>query len=111
MMIVVGSISFFAASGASADNSEKTMSRIEASSRGSRPSAPARAASASGTSWPITGTIVFISHDRYFINRIATQVVEVDHGHLTTHLGTYDDYLDHKAAATASSAHAPAGLG
>ena len=46
-----------------------------------------------------TGTIVFISHDRYFINRIATQVVEVEHGHLTTHLGTYDDYLDHKSAA------------
>jgi ATP-binding cassette subfamily F protein 3 len=44
-----------------------------------------------------TGTIVFISHDRYFINRIATQVVEVDRGRLTTHLGTYDDYLDHKA--------------
>ena len=50
-----------------------------------------------------TGTIVFISHDRYFINRIATQVVEVDRGHLTTHLGTYDDYLDHKAAATANA--------
>jgi ATP-binding cassette subfamily F protein 3 len=49
-----------------------------------------------------TGTIVFISHDRYFINRIATQVVEVDRGHLTTHLGTYDDYLDHKAAAAAT---------
>ena len=51
-----------------------------------------------------TGTIVFISHDRYFINRIATQVVEVDRGRLTTHLGSYDDYLDHKAAATASAA-------
>ncbi|HJV56604.1 MAG TPA: ABC-F family ATP-binding cassette domain-containing protein [Methylomirabilota bacterium] len=49
-----------------------------------------------------TGTIVFISHDRYFINRIATQVVEVDHGRLTTHLGTYDDYLDHKAQAAAT---------
>src|SRR6266436_727423 len=48
------------------------------------------------------GTIVFISHDRYFINRIATQVVEVDRGHLTTHLGTYDDYLDHKAKAVAT---------
>ena len=34
-----------------------------------------------------TGTIVFISHDRYFINRIATQVVEVARGQLTTHLG------------------------
>jgi ATP-binding cassette subfamily F protein 3 len=40
-----------------------------------------------------TGTIVFISHDRYFINRIATQVVEVEHGRLATFLGNYDDYL------------------
>jgi ATP-binding cassette subfamily F protein 3 len=45
-----------------------------------------------------TGTIVFISHDRYFINRIATQVVEVARGHLTTYLGTYDDYLERKSA-------------
>ena len=54
-----------------------------------------------------TGTIVFISHDRYFINRIATQVVEVARGRLTTHLGTYDDYLDSKAAAAAAPATAP----
>ncbi len=54
-----------------------------------------------------TGTIVFISHDRYFINRIATQVVEVDQGRLTTHLGSYDDYLAHKAAAPASPAGSP----
>jgi len=39
------------------------------------------------------GTIAFISHDRYFINRIATTVVEVARGTLTRHLGTYDDYL------------------
>jgi ATP-binding cassette subfamily F protein 3 len=45
-----------------------------------------------------TGTIVFISHDRYFINCIATQVVEVDGGQLTTFLGNYDDYLAAKAA-------------
>jgi ATP-binding cassette, subfamily F, member 3 len=45
-----------------------------------------------------TGTIVFISHDRYFINRIATKVVEVDGGTLTTYLGSYDDYLAAKAA-------------
>ncbi len=44
-----------------------------------------------------TGTIVFISHDRYFINRIATHVVEVDGGRLTTHIGNYDDYLARKA--------------
>jgi len=46
-----------------------------------------------------TGTIVFISHDRYFINRIATRVVEVDRGRLTTYLGSYDDYLTHKTSA------------
>jgi ATP-binding cassette, subfamily F, member 3 len=46
-----------------------------------------------------TGTIVFISHDRYFINRIATHVVEVDRGRLTTHLGNYDEYLERKSGA------------
>jgi ATP-binding cassette subfamily F protein 3 len=51
-----------------------------------------------------TGTIVFISHDRYFINRIATQVVEVDRGRLTTYLGSYDDYVARKAAPTNASA-------
>jgi ATP-binding cassette, subfamily F, member 3 len=43
------------------------------------------------------GTIVFISHDRYFINRIATAVVEVAHGTLTRYPGSYDDYLDARA--------------
>ncbi len=46
-----------------------------------------------------TGTIVFISHDRYFINRIATKVVEVAAGRLTPHLGDYDDYLATKERA------------
>ena len=49
-------------------------------------------------------TLVFISHDRYFINRIATQVVEVDRGRLTTHLGNYDDYLARKAQPEAALA-------
>jgi ATP-binding cassette subfamily F protein 3 len=40
-----------------------------------------------------TGTIVFISHDRYFINRIATRVVEVRDRRLTSHVGNYDDYV------------------
>jgi len=46
------------------------------------------------------GTIVFISHDRYFINRIATRVLEVASGALTSYPGDYDDYL----AATARAA-------
>ena len=44
------------------------------------------------------GTIVFISHDRYFINAIATSIVEVAHGVLTRYLGSYDDYLTAKAS-------------
>jgi len=54
-----------------------------------------------------TGTIVFISHDRYFINRVANRVVEVEGGRLTTYLGSYDDYLAAKAGAE-RSAQAPA---
>jgi ATP-binding cassette, subfamily F, member 3 len=54
------------------------------------------------------GTMVFISHDRYFINRIATGIVEVTRGTLVTHLGSYDDYLDAKARAAATASAAPA---
>ena len=54
------------------------------------------------------GTIVFISHDRYFINRMATHVVEVGGGRLTTHLGNYDEYLERKAGVeTAPAPPAP----
>jgi ATP-binding cassette subfamily F protein 3 len=39
------------------------------------------------------GSLVFISHDRTFINRIATRVVEVVAGRLTSYIGNYDDYI------------------
>jgi ATP-binding cassette subfamily F protein 3 len=55
------------------------------------------------------GTIVFISHDRYFINRIATGIVEIDRGTLATYRGSYDDYLDAKARAAIGPAAEPAG--
>jgi ATP-binding cassette subfamily F protein 3 len=42
------------------------------------------------------GTLLFVSHDRTFINALATRVVEVEHGHLEEHLGNYDDYLERK---------------
>src|SRR5262249_15401525 len=54
------------------------------------------------------GTIVFISHDRYFINRIATGIVEVTHGTSVTYLGTYDDYLAAKARAAEAASAPPA---
>jgi ATP-binding cassette, subfamily F, member 3 len=37
------------------------------------------------------GTIVFVSHDRYFIDAIATRLWVVDNGRVTTHLGNYTD--------------------
>ncbi|MFO0687672.1 MAG: ATP-binding cassette domain-containing protein [Myxococcota bacterium] len=40
------------------------------------------------------GTILFVSHDRSFINALATRVVDVDHGRLESHLGNYDVYLE-----------------
>jgi ATP-binding cassette subfamily F protein 3 len=43
------------------------------------------------------GTMLFISHDRYFINRIATKVVEVKDGGLWDFAGDYDYYLEKSA--------------
>src|SRR3989442_6722938 len=50
------------------------------------------------------GTIVFISHDRYFINRIVTGIVDIACGSLVSYPGSYDDYLDAKARAAAAAA-------
>src|SRR6185436_15789243 len=54
------------------------------------------------------GTMAFISHDRYFINRLATKVVEVRDGRLVTHLGGYDDYQAALADGPAGASSAPA---
>lgn len=43
------------------------------------------------------GTILFISHDRYFINKLATKVVEMTPTHSSTYSGNYSTYLDHKS--------------
>lgn len=42
------------------------------------------------------GTIMFVSHDRYFINRIAEKVVELFNGKLISYLGDYDYYREKK---------------
>jgi ATP-binding cassette, subfamily F, member 3 len=44
------------------------------------------------------GTIIFVSHDRYFINRIATKVLELNRSEVTEYLGDYDYYLEKKEA-------------
>ena len=43
------------------------------------------------------GTLLFVSHDRYFINRVATQIVELSETGSTLYLGDYDYYLEKKA--------------
>jgi ATP-binding cassette subfamily F protein 3 len=50
------------------------------------------------------GTMLFISHDRYFINRIATRVVEVRDGRLTDYAGDYDYYMEKKEEEEAAAA-------
>jgi ATP-binding cassette subfamily F protein 3 len=39
------------------------------------------------------GTIVFVSHDRYFLDGLATKVFEIGNGGVTVYLGNYEDYL------------------
>lgn len=43
-----------------------------------------------------SGTILFVSHDRYFINKLADKVVEFKNGTTTTYLGNYDFYKSEK---------------
>ncbi len=40
-----------------------------------------------------SGTVVFVSHDRYFIDRLATRVFEIEEGQVTVFPGNYEDYL------------------
>ncbi|MBT0663511.1 ATP-binding cassette domain-containing protein [Geobacter pelophilus] len=44
-----------------------------------------------------SGTVVFVSHDRHFIDGLATRVVEVEGGTLTSYMGDYEYYLAKKA--------------
>lgn len=44
-----------------------------------------------------SGTVLYVSHDRYFINRTATRILDLNQGHLINYLGDYDYYLEKKA--------------
>ncbi len=56
-----------------------------------------------------SGTVVFVSHDRYFIDKLATRVLEVENGTVISHEGNYEDYIRRKegqaAAANGSASH------
>jgi ATP-binding cassette subfamily F protein 3 len=40
-----------------------------------------------------SGTVVFVSHDRYFIDKLATRIVEVEDGKVKVYPGNYEDYM------------------
>jgi len=54
------------------------------------------------------GTMLFISHDRYFINRIANKVVEVRDGRLWEYAGDYDYYLEKRGEGPGTEDRGPA---
>jgi ATP-binding cassette subfamily F protein 3 len=54
------------------------------------------------------GTLLFVSHDRYFINRVATRVAAFEDGRLAIHDGGYDDYLQAVRGGPAGRSPAPA---
>jgi ATP-binding cassette, subfamily F, member 3 len=39
------------------------------------------------------GTLIFVSHDRYFVDKLATKVVEIGHGQALLYPGTYEEFL------------------
>ena len=45
------------------------------------------------------GTILLVSHDRYLVNRLATQIWDVHSGHLDVYPGSYDDYMEKRKLA------------
>jgi len=50
------------------------------------------------------GALLFVSHDRAFVRRVATRIVELDRGQLRDWPGSYDDYVKLKAAALETEA-------
>lgn len=43
------------------------------------------------------GAVIFVTHDRYFLNEIATRIIEIDHGKAYSHPGNYTAFLESKA--------------
>jgi ATP-binding cassette, subfamily F, member 3 len=57
------------------------------------------------------GTLIFVSHDRYFVDRLATKIIAVGHGGVEVYPGTYTEFLWSKAqrAAAVTKANEPGG--
>lgn len=51
------------------------------------------------------GSVLLVTHDRYFLDRVANRMVELEHGKATVYAGNYSDYLELKAARMDADAH------
>lgn len=51
------------------------------------------------------GAVLFVTHDRAFLQKLATRIIDLDRGNLVSWQGTYDDYLTRKAAALEDEAN------
>ena len=54
------------------------------------------------------GTLVFVSHDRYFVDRLATRIIEIGRGEAHVYPGNYEEFLWHKDHAPLARASRPA---
>jgi ATP-binding cassette subfamily F protein 3 len=48
------------------------------------------------------GTLIIVSHDRYFVEKLATKIIEIGHGRALVYPGTYKEFLWHKEHGTGS---------
>jgi ATP-binding cassette subfamily F protein 3 len=53
------------------------------------------------------GTLIFVSHDRYFVDKLATKVIEIGHGRALIYPGTYEEFLWSRKQQEAAAAAPP----
>lgn len=54
-----------------------------------------------------TGTLLYVSHDRYFINQTATRILDLSAGSITAYIGNYDYYIERQLISTAKALEKP----
>jgi ATP-binding cassette, subfamily F, member 3 len=57
------------------------------------------------------GTLIFVSHDRYFVEKLATKIIEIGHGEAVVYPGGYTEFLWHKGQGDQASGLRPQGPG
>lgn len=53
------------------------------------------------------GTVLFVSHDRYFVNGVSTQIAELDSGKITLYNGSYDEFANRKTQPSVEAVKKP----